>query len=367
MNKVFSYWEKAHYENSYDFIVVGAGFTGLSTAIHLKANHPQSRILVVEKGVVPYGASAKNAGFACFGSVGELEDDANNMTIAEIRDTVKMRFSGLSLLRKLVPDEEMKYDECGGIELFQDGVEFERASAKINFWNEQLRPIVGADVFHVVDCAIKGFYPKAIMNRHEGALNPAKAVNFLWASAQSKGIEFMMGTEVTEFREVNGNVFLESTLDLDLSTKELIVCTNAFSSSLFPTFDIQPARNQVLVTHPLDVNPLLSCYHFNKGYIYFRQVGDRILLGGARNISTHEGTEEYGNTEEIQEYLTRFLYENISTDARIDHWWSGIIATGSAKKPLIGRFSDHISFGLRLSGMGVAIGTFVGKKVAELH
>ena len=367
MNKVFSYWEKAHYESSYDFIVVGAGFTGLSSAIHLKEMYPHKSVLVVEKGVIPYGASAKNAGFACFGSVGELEDDVKSMTTEEVVATVKMRYNGLGLLRKLVPDHVMSYEECGGIELFKNKEEYEKASAKISFWNEQLQHIVGEEVFQEVATAVKGFYSKAIFNSYEGALNPAKAVNCLWASAQSKGIEFLMGTEVQEFNEVNDLVQVKSSLGLDLSTQKLIVCTNAFSATLFPTFDIQPARNQVLITYPLDVNPLKSCYHFNQGYIYFRQVGNRILLGGARNISTQEGTAEYGNTEEIQSYLRRFLTENISTEARIDHWWSGIIATGSAKKPLIGKFSDHISFGLRLSGMGVAIGTFVGKEVAELH
>ncbi len=367
MNKVFSFWEKTVYEQVYDFVIVGAGLTGLSTAIHLKSTLAEKRILVIEKGVIPYGASTKNAGFACFGSIGELEDDRHSMSIKEIVDTVEMRYNGLHLLRSMVPDKEMKYDNCGGIELFESQEDYEKAAAQIDFWNKELLEIVGPEVFKETTHTLPGFYPKAINNAYEGALNPAFAIEFLWAKAQKLGVSFLCGTEVKSYEKANDQVHIKTSLDLNLKAKEFILCTNAFTQHLMPELDIIPARNQVLITKPLDVNPLKSCYHFDKGYVYFRQVGNRILLGGARNISSHENTAEYGNTEELQTHLASFLKKNISKEAEVDYWWSGIIATGSAKKPLIKKLNNRISFGLRLSGMGVAIGTFVGKQLAELH
>jgi len=49
---------------NYDLIVVGAGFTGLSTAIHFKKHHKKANVLVLDRGIFPSGASSKNAGFA---------------------------------------------------------------------------------------------------------------------------------------------------------------------------------------------------------------------------------------------------------------------------------------------------------------
>ena len=67
---MLSFWEKDFFI-AYDHIVVGSGIVGLSTAIAIKEKQPNSRVLVLERGIFPTGASTKNAGFACFGSLSE--------------------------------------------------------------------------------------------------------------------------------------------------------------------------------------------------------------------------------------------------------------------------------------------------------
>lgn len=71
---MLSYWEQKNFFR-YELIVIGSGFTGLSTAINFKKKNPKARVLILEKGVFPTGASTKNAGFACFGSLTEILDD----------------------------------------------------------------------------------------------------------------------------------------------------------------------------------------------------------------------------------------------------------------------------------------------------
>ena len=72
---MISYWEKTQFLK-YDLIVVGGGIVGLFTALEFLNNHPNSKIAVFDKGVFPDGASTKNAGFACFGSLSELVEDS---------------------------------------------------------------------------------------------------------------------------------------------------------------------------------------------------------------------------------------------------------------------------------------------------
>ena len=71
----FSYWELKEWFTNVDFTIVGSGIVGLNCALTLKKKHPTATILVLEKGMLPQGASSKNAGFACFGSLSELVDD----------------------------------------------------------------------------------------------------------------------------------------------------------------------------------------------------------------------------------------------------------------------------------------------------
>lgn len=68
---MLSYWERASFI-AYDFIIVGGGIVGFSTAISLKEKHPLASVLVVEASFLPSGASTKNAGFACVGSLSEI-------------------------------------------------------------------------------------------------------------------------------------------------------------------------------------------------------------------------------------------------------------------------------------------------------
>lgn len=60
--KKWSYWEQKSYINEIDLIVIGAGIVGYSTALFYKKRHPKSKILILERGILPSGASTKNAG-----------------------------------------------------------------------------------------------------------------------------------------------------------------------------------------------------------------------------------------------------------------------------------------------------------------
>ena len=79
---MLSFWEIESLI-SYDYIIVGGGITGLSTAISIKEKDASKNILIIERGVLPTGASTKNAGFACFGSMTELIDDMEQNGVNE--------------------------------------------------------------------------------------------------------------------------------------------------------------------------------------------------------------------------------------------------------------------------------------------
>ncbi|MGB1308001.1 MAG: FAD-dependent oxidoreductase, partial [Oceanihabitans sp.] len=110
-------------------------------------------------------------------------------------------------------------------------------------------------------------------------------------------------------------------------------------------------------------------FHLDKGYYYFRNIDDRILFGGGRNLDFKtEETTVLAQTEIIQNKLEELLKTTIlpNTTFEIDHKWSGIMGVGSQKKAIVKQISNHVFCGVRLGGMGVAIGSLVGKELADL-
>lgn len=84
---------------------------GLTCAITLKSKHPQARVVVIERGIWPAGASIKNAGFACFGSVSEILDDAQTHSEQELIGLIRQRAQGLERLKSIVAPKTMDYQE----------------------------------------------------------------------------------------------------------------------------------------------------------------------------------------------------------------------------------------------------------------
>ncbi len=113
-----SYWEYKTWLSNIDFTIVGSGIVGLNCALALRENHPHAKILVLEKGVLPQGASTKNAGFACFGSISEILSDLKSHTEEEVIQLVGKRWEGIHLLRKTLGDDTIDYQQNGAMNFF---------------------------------------------------------------------------------------------------------------------------------------------------------------------------------------------------------------------------------------------------------
>jgi glycine/D-amino acid oxidase-like deaminating enzyme len=183
------------------------------------------------------------------------------------------------------------------------------------------------------------------------------------------GVNILNNTEITGFEKVHGHLLLHTQHGIPLIAHQLLVTTNAFARQLLPQLDITPARGQVLVTSPVEGLPFKGSFHFDEGFYYFRNLGDRVLLGGARNMAIEEETTtDMTTTEQIQNELERFLAETILPGRfyTIEHRWSGIMGMGGEKMPIIKAVNEHVFCAVRMSGMGVALAPIVGEKVAAL-
>jgi len=365
----YSYWEYKEWFTNNDFVVVGSGIVGLNCAIYLKERFPKSKVIVLEKGLLPQGASTKNAGFACFGSTSELLSDLKNHTEEEVFRLVKMRWEGLQLMRNLLGDTNIDYQQNYGYELFSNKIFFEKCNNKTEDLNKLLFPLFKESVFSTASNKFnfRNIVPTYLVNKFEAQIDTGKMVSQLLKKAQEKGVKVLNNISVLGFSEGTNQVKI-NTSQGEVSASKLFFATNGFSRELLKE-SISPARAQVLITSPIKDLHIKGTFHLEEGYYYFRNINNRILLGGGRNLDFEtEETTQFGETTLVQNKLENLLKTIIlpNTAFEITHRWSGIMGVGSQKKPIVKQLSENSYCGIRLGGMGVAIGSLVGKELADL-
>ncbi|MCW3089308.1 MAG: dependent oxidoreductase [Ferruginibacter sp.] len=369
-----SIWEKETFFEPQDVIIIGSGFSGLWSALHLKLLHPNYKVTILERGLIPTGASTKNAGFSCFGSPSEILNDARLMGKDDMWQLVRMRFEGIKEIRNYFSDEEIEYDDSGGYECFTDNSEdWHGCLSKLNWLNEGLKKITGKDnVFTVADKKLRQFgfhgFDHLVENKLEGGLHPGKLIKALLKKIQALNVQVFTGVEVMNYVKNGNYLSVITNHDIEFTAKKMLLCTNAFTQRLIPSIDITPNRGQVLLTSPIDDLPLKGIFHFDKGFYYFRNLGNRILLGGARNMAfNEENTLTIHTTELIQDALEQFIQQRLSTAPfTITDRWAGIMAMGSEKLPIVKAISENVFCCVRMSGMGVALAPVAAKKVVQL-
>lgn len=372
---MLSFWESNSFIN-YNYIIVGGGITGLSTACALKERNPKASILVLEKGLLPSGASTKNAGFACIGSYTEKWEDYQRLGESAFLKLIEDRWLGLYLLRKRLGDEHIDYINHGGFELMLN--ESGADAHKVETLNKLLEPILKKQVFYIAPKFINQFgfndnmVTDVVFNPFEGQIDTGKMMNTLINYAGILQIRVLTGADVKHIEETNDGVHVtcqQNNHSITFKANQAAICTNAFTKQFLPDEEVTPGRGQVLCTSPIDDLKFTGTFSFDEGYYYFRNMGNRVIFGGGRNLDFEtETTTQFELNQRIQKQLSFFLEEMIlpNTPFTIEQQWSGIMAFNKQKTPLVKRVSPHVVVGARLNGMGIALASKVADDLTKL-
>ncbi len=368
MKTPLSYWERQTWYSDHDFCLIGGGIVGMTTALHLRKCNPSAKICIVERGHLPTGGSTKNAGFMCFGSVGELSANIEQYGVEATLATVKLRLEGLNLLRALTGDAAIDYQACGGYEYPTTLAETEALSQQIPLLNTLLSDHFDLDqTFTLRTEQVGETKSQLIYNQYEGSIDTGKLVTTLIRLCHQAEILILPSTEVKSYTTETTGITLQTDTH-PVTCHRLLLCTNAFTPSLVEV-PIIPQRNQVIVTTPVEHTLIQSCFHSHQGYLYFRPLGDQILIGGGRHLfPKSEQTETFANTEEVTAWLLSWVRQYLvpHQPVGIAHKWSGILGTGDPLQPLIQEVEPNVYLAAKMNGMGVAIGAKVGQLLAEL-
>lgn len=371
-----SHWEKTTFLRKADVLIVGAGLTGLQAALALKRRAPALNVLVVERSPVPRGASTRNAGFACFGGPTELLADLDAYGPESMVNTVRQRYAGIQALEENYAGRGIDWHKCGGFEIVEE-VAHTQVQGRLQELNDLLAEVTGrAETWSPVSpsnfiggetSTISGIF----YNPMEAQLHPGKLVSLLLEDGHAAGVRFLFGATVVSVEE--GRVEVEDFGPL--KTKSVLLTVNAFAREFLPEDfpeSIRPVRNQILLSRKIPNLKIEGCFHFHEGYVYFRNVGDdRLLIGGARHLAgaTSEAAA-FGANEAIATTLVTSLQswfpEYDLTRADFPDAWSGIIAQGDGKEPVLRFARPNVLVAGRLAGMGVALSAALARQAADL-
>lgn len=369
---MLSYWEKNSFL-SYDVIIVGSGILGLSTACEIKERYPDKNILILERGILPTGASTKNAGFLCFGSITEILADFKLKGENETLSLVEKRWKGINYLKERLAENKIGYHSYGGYDLLD--ASSSPAVKEIEYVNKLLKPVFGNDVFKIADYKIKefGFNPQIVSHLvyspYEAQIDTGEMMKTLIKYAQFLGIQLINGAEVKEVS--GGKVYLQhSSMNETISFKaeKIIICANAFVNKLLPLPEVKPGRGHVIITNPIEGLKFKGIFHYNEGYYYFRNYGNRVIFGGGRNLDFKaEESFDFGINEIILSDLKDKLDNMIlpGTEYVIEDKWTGIMGFTKNKLPEILNMDKKTIAATSCNGMGIALSSYIARELTD--
>ncbi len=311
------------------------------------------------------------------GSPSELLDDLSHSREEEVLELFLLRKKGLERLRGLLGDGHIGYQANGSYELlFENDM---LVAEQLDRLNQLLYKELHTQAFAFSNDKINLFrfnnqkVKAMIENTCEGEIDTGRMMRRLIQVVAAAGVEIKTGVEVTSFHDTTNGVDVicrnpVTQTDFVFKANTLCICTNAFAKKLLPEYDVTPGRGQVMITKPIPGLPFKGIFHFNQGYYYFREYKGCVLFGGGRNLDFEKETSTlFELNAMIQDDLHQKLKEIIlpEFDFETDLQWAGIMAFGESKRPILKQHSEHIFIGVRMGGMGVAIGSEVGYQLAH--
>ncbi len=381
---MISIWVKESFYRETDVLIAGGGLMGLWTAYELLRQNPALKVTICEALPVPALASTRNAGFACFGSPSEFWSDLQTMGENEMWKVVEMRYKGIQKIRSILGEKNIGFETLGGFELFNKNDEWNGSVLrdKLEILNKGFLEITGHE--HVYsdrsnEMAALGLVGFAAMagNSIEGGLHSGMLVNELIRVVCNAGAIYLTGHEVVEAVSTGtqARVLLRNRQveQVSIICRALVWATNAsLGEKHFSLPRIHPARGQILLSPPLENFHLKGTFHFDEGYYYFRNLCNRLLLGGARNMAfEHEETLSDQPTAEIRAHLEKFIavhFPQVAPTLGDKGWlhWAGIMGITENKLPIVEKVGENQWVALACNGMGVALTPIVAEEVAEL-
>jgi len=366
-----------------DVVIIGGGYTGLSTGYHLKKFQPSLDVRLIESDVCGYGASGRNGGFSMtlFGLTKGITkfrfDDKKAQAAHAYME------SAVDYLHNFITEYKIDcdYEQSGYLLVGTSPAQVRRVEHDfkiIEGWG--IGGVERWDREKLSQEFKTDFYKLGWFEPRCGILNPAKLARGMKDVAENKGVVVYENSPVTDFSKNASSKFCITTKEGKIEAEYLIIATNAYSI-LFPELrSLQyPAFTHIVMTEPLSTSQLASIGWDCRAGVedardlihYYRLTRDNRIVMGGGDVSFGYGVDlERDLNPKIFSHLENHLIEIFPQlkGIRFTHRWGGPVSVTLDMAPAIGYLgSDRKAiFSMGCIGHGVSMTTMNGKTMAEL-
>jgi glycine/D-amino acid oxidase-like deaminating enzyme len=362
-----------------DIVIIGGGFTGLSSAYNLVQKFPDKKIVLLEGACCGYGASGRNGGF-CDAGIPGLMRYVEKAGPEAGRKAFDGTMYGLRQIREMVSEHGVgcDFEENGMLEAAMD----EEQAKHLEKEHEAYKSLgLEATLLNgkALEAEVKSpRYVAGMKFPYGGIVNPAKLARGTKAVVEKAGVEVRERTVV--MRVTPGKTHRVETEMGEIHAPLLVLGLNGYSPALgFFRNRVMPLCSYVIATEPLSASQWESIGWQNRQGIadmrvlfdYQRPTADgRIVIGGSDYPYYANDALSSGNNKPVIELLTNSLFTTFPQleGLRIDHAWGGTMGFTLDFTPSVGVLGEHknIFYGVAYNGEGVAFGQTAGRIISEL-
>jgi glycine/D-amino acid oxidase-like deaminating enzyme len=354
-----------------DVAVIGGGFTGLSAARTLARQG--TKVAVLEAETVGWGASSRNGGMVLTG----LKLPMQTILQRYGRDLAKRLFQAsldsIDTVEQIVKDEHIDcgFARTGHLLAANKPKHFDALKAEVEFMEKEFghkvhlvskqnqREEIGTDLYH-----------GALVDEVSAGVNPAQFVVGLACAAERAGATLHARARVTRL-ERRGAGFIIETERGQLSAESVLVATSGYTGRVTQSLQrrLIPIGSFIIATEPLsdefahELSPKNRMIFDYKHYLNYFRLWDRRMIFGGRAAFFPENGNTISRSAEILRREMVSVYPQLR-DAKVKYAWGGTLDFAFDMMTHVGEM-EGMYYSLGYAGHGVAMGTHLGRTVAE--
>jgi glycine/D-amino acid oxidase-like deaminating enzyme len=358
-----------------DLVVVGAGLTGLSTALH--AARKGASVTLVEKGQIGSGASARNGGMSNLGFTIGVSQAIRRYGLERAREIYNSYGEAVDTVERLVNEESIdcQFRRVGRLGLASRPAHFESKKAQQRdlaryFGHEttligksELPSEIGSDAFH-----------GGLLDPLSAGLHVGRFVLGMAEACERTGVEIHERNAAVGVRRTSGGRFEVSTERGVIRAGQVVMATDAYTDKNFPLLRRQQVcvGSFIIVTEPLgedlarDIIPKgRLLVDSNKVCHYFRLTPDnRLLFGGRARFAPSDPTSDKKSAAVLFRDMCEIFPQLART--KIEYVWGGSVGFARDRIVHAGQTEDGVHYSMGYAGHGVQMATHMGQVMAEV-
>ncbi|MDX1737815.1 MAG: FAD-binding oxidoreductase, partial [Alphaproteobacteria bacterium] len=353
-----------------DVCVIGAGFTGLSTALHLAEKG--FKVVVLEAERIGWGASGRNGGLVCTGQRKGQDELEEMLGEDHARTLWNYAVEAKETQQELIRKYNIPCDYKPGVltcaykpshtEWLKEEVDHMAVKYDYNHMKyvekAELRDMLATDIYH-----------GAILDTDAGHLHPLNYALGLARAAEENGVQIYENSRVENLQTVSEDN-LAKTAQGEVKAKYLVIATNGYLGKLEKRAapKIMPINNFMVATESLGEEGARALIRDDVAVDatkfvvdYYRCSADhRLLFGGGENYSSKFPSD-------IKSFVRKYMLDVFPQlkDVKLEFGWGGTLAITLNRMPAFGRLEKNTFYALGFSGQGVLLTTMAGKVIAE--